>query len=167
MSGGVLWPDPVNKLFYLFGGEFIDTAEVNRRQTLRFDLWYYDIIYDKWNKTQYHGSQASVKWPALGAGAVSDGGIAYWYGGYLTNKSDINTAGQPIMQSALISFEMDSRKWANESTDQPPRAEGSLLWLPASERGMLVYFGGVEMNVSTGAVTYVRMFPFISPLKKY
>ena len=157
VSGGVLWPDTVNKLFYLFGGEYSDTNEVKRRDAQGFALWFYDTIYDTWNKSKYHGSQDAVRWPVLGAGAVSDTGTAYYYGGYLTNTSDFGTDGQPVMQNALISYDMDKRQWTNQTWDKTPRAEGSLDYIPASEGGMLVYFGGLETDKTTGEVSYVSL----------
>ncbi|KAF2626381.1 hypothetical protein BU25DRAFT_432178 [Macroventuria anomochaeta] len=166
VSGGVLWPDPVNKLFYLFGGEYGDTNEVKRRdgQGSGFTLWFYDTIYDSWNKSKRHGSQDGIRWPALGAGAVSDAGDAYYYGGYLTNTSDFRTDGQPVMQNGLITYNMDSRQWTNQTWDETPRAEGSLHYLPASEGGMLVYFGGLETDQSNGNVTYqIYLYDIANP----
>ncbi|KZM22983.1 uncharacterized protein EKO05_0011196 [Ascochyta rabiei] len=159
VSGGVLWPDTVNKLFYLFGGEYNDTEEVQSRDgpTQGFSLWYYDTIYDAWNKTKGHGSQSSIRWPAFGSGTVSDAGIAYYYGGYLTNTSDFKTVGQPVMQNTLISYDMDSRQWDSHIWDDTRRAEGSLQYIPASEGGMLVYFGGVETDKTSGGLSYANM----------
>ena len=62
--------------------------------------------------------------------------------------------GSPLMQSSLISFDMDTQIWSNHTYDDTPRAAGTLQYIPASASGMLVYFGGVEMD-STGAVQQV------------
>lgn len=146
----------MNKLFYLFGGEYINNKELNDKNAGGGRrLWYYDTIYNSWNKSDYDGTQRDIQWPAFGAGAVSDAGQAYYYGGYLTNASDTETQGPPIMQSSLVSYDMDSRKWINDTSGEIPRAGGSLHYLPASDAGLLVYFGGVETNTSTGEVTYV------------
>jgi hypothetical protein len=73
-SGGVLWPDTTNKLFYLFGGEYDEVTEVQDFT----NLWFFDVIYTTWNESSASGdSQTDVAWPAFGAGAVSDAGIAY------------------------------------------------------------------------------------------
>jgi hypothetical protein len=148
-----LWPDPVNKIFYLYGGEHSDPKK--RTSQGEFTLWYYDTIYDKWESPSADGSKSRISWPALGASAVSDQGVAYYYGGYLTNASDLDTSGQPVMQSAMISYDMDSRVWVNDTGSSTPRAEGSLHFLPASDNGMLVYFGGVEGNLSGVDPIYV------------
>jgi hypothetical protein len=153
VSGGALWPDPVNKIFYLYGGEHSDPKQKTGQGD--FTLWYYDTIYNRWDSPSADGSKLRISWPTLGASAVSDQGIAYYYGGYLTNASDLDTSGQPVMQSALISYNMDSRVWVNDTGSTTPRAEGSMHHLPASDRGMLVYFGGVEGNSSGVDPAYV------------
>jgi hypothetical protein len=43
VSGGVLWPDAVNKVIYAYGGEY------GNGQPQQFKLWFYDIVYDTWN----------------------------------------------------------------------------------------------------------------------
>lgn len=150
VSGGVLWPDTTNKLFYLFAGEYDTVDEVQSFTT----LWLYDVIYNTWNRSSASdGSLTDIKWPALGAGTVTDTGIAYYYGGYLTNLTMPGWTGDRLMLNSMTSFNMNSRTWQNNTYDQTPRAEGSLLFIPASDAGMLVYFGGVEMN--NGIVSYV------------
>lgn len=148
VKGGALWPDPVNKIFYLYGGEHTDPKKKTGQGD--FTLWYYDTIYNKWDSPSADGSKSRISWPTLGASVVSDQGIAYYYGGYLTSDSDLDTSGQPVMQSALITYNMDSHVWVNDTGSTTPRAEGSMHHLPASDRGMLVYFGGVEGNSSGG-----------------
>lgn len=59
-----------------------------------------------------------------------------------------------MMQSALISFDMDTQIWSNHTYDDTPRAAGNMHYIPASASGMLVYFGGVELD-SAGAVQQV------------
>jgi hypothetical protein len=147
--------------FYLFGGEYVNTEEVKQRDAQGFTLWYYDILYDTWNWSKYHDSQDAVRWPAFGAGAVSDFGMAYYYGGYLTNKSDYGTDGERVMQNSLISYDMDEGWWENHTWDNTRRAEGSLLYLPASDVGMLIYFGGLETNEANGEVVYVSLCPSV------
>lgn len=152
-SGGVLWPDTVNKLFYLFGGEYDKVTEVHDFA----NLWFFDVIYNTWNKSSASDdSQAEITWPALGAGAVSDAGIAYYYGGYLSNKTVPKWGSKPLMLNSLVSYDMNTQTWSNRTYDRTPRAEGTLHYLPASASGILVYFGGVEMN-SSGALGFVSL----------
>lgn len=152
VRGGILWPDTANKLFCLFGGEF-DTGKVKAFN----NLWYFDTIYNIWNKTQPHGTQAQVSWPSLGASAITDEGIAYYHGGYLSSNSVQGWQGDPLMLSGLLSYNMNTGAWSNQSYDQPRRAEGTLQYIPTSDRGMLVYMGGRETS-SSGVVNYVSSF---------
>jgi hypothetical protein len=45
----------------------------------------------------------------------------------------------------LYKFEYDANKFrpANSPTDKLARAEGAMVWIPAGDTGMLVYFGGI------------------------
>lgn len=152
--GGVLWPDAVNKLFYLFGGIYQDANEAKKRDEQGFSLWFYDTIYGTWNKSNNHSSQAEVRWPAGGAGAVSEDGVAYYYGGYISSNGTLD--GQ-VEQNALISYDMNTQKWTNQTLVETLRGNGSLHYIPASDGGMLVYFGGWErenLSSSTSLVIY-------------
>lgn len=152
-SGGVLWPDDTNKLFYLFGGEYDNSNDVQAFTT----LWFYDVMYNTWNRSSASdGSQTGVNWPAFGAGTITDTGIAYYYGGYLTNKSVFKWTGGRLMLNSLtpiISLVCPAPSFHIERT---PRAEGSLHFIPASANGMLVYFGGVETD-SSGDISHANM----------
>ncbi|CAO2656272.1 Nn.00g050750.m01.CDS01 [Neocucurbitaria sp. VM-36] len=151
VSGGVLWADQANKLFYLYGGEYYD-ADVQDFTT----LWFYDTIWNTWNRSISDGSQPQISWPSFGAGAVNDEGIAYYYGGYLSNKSVPRWNVDALMLNSMVSFDMNTKRWANFTSDATPRAEGTLHYIPASDRGMLVYFGGVE-QLSNGSSGYADM----------
>ncbi|KAF2831505.1 hypothetical protein CC86DRAFT_443172 [Ophiobolus disseminans] len=152
VSGGALWPDTANKLFYLFGGEYSNSTVQSFT-----GLWFYDILNAKWDRAISDGSQARISWPAFGASAVTDEGIAYYYGGYLSNKSVSGWTGPPLMLNSLVKYDMNQKTWSNR-TDGTPRADGTLQYIPAGDRGMLVYFGGVE-TLSGGYVGYqVQVF---------
>ncbi|KZM21775.1 hypothetical protein ST47_g7169 [Ascochyta rabiei] len=152
VSGGVLWPDITNKLFYLFGGEYNDVASVQPFTK----LWYFDVVYNTWNQTSPSPTQSGISWPAFGSGIVTEGGTAYYYGGYLSNKTTPKWNSDPLMLSSLISFDMDTQTWSNQTYDSTSRAGGSLQYLPASASGILVYFGGIEGD-SEGGVRYANM----------
>lgn len=153
----MLWPDTVNKLFYIFGGEYA-TGEVETFTK----LWFYDTVHNSWNDTRPHGTQASVSWPLFGASAVNDEGIAYYYGGILSNSTVPGWQGNAIMLTGLLTYDMKSGVWGNQSWDEIGRAEGTLHYLPASDRGMLVYMGGRETSAS-GVVSYVSVISNNSP----
>jgi N-acetylneuraminic acid mutarotase len=151
VSGGVLWPDQANKLFYLFGGVY-NNGRVQDFTT----LWSYDTIYNTWNKTIPDGSQMEISWPSFGASTVTDENVAYYYGGYLSNNSVTGWTSDPLMLNSLVSYDMKTNKWDNRTYDVTPRAQGNLHYIPASDRGMLVYFGGMEQSKS-GTTSYVSL----------
>ena len=62
------------------------------------------------------------------------------------------------MLSSLTSFDMNTQTWANRTYDETRRAEGTMQYIPASSKGMLVYFGGLETDLN-GAVQHVGVTP--------
>lgn len=138
LQGGVLWADPVNKLFYLYGGEYFQTSP------RPFSLWAYDIIYDQWNET--FTARPDIQRASFGAGAVAEGdALGFYYGGWLSNNSVPGWEGEPKALDHLLTYDMIANKWTNTSgPDSIARAEGVMLYIPASDRGMLVYFGGIQ-----------------------
>lgn len=90
-----------------------------------------------------------VSWPANGAGTVDDDGKAFYYGGYLNNKTLVEWHADPLMLNSLITYDMNSYQWSNQTADAVPRAEGSLHYIAAGKKGALIYFGGVEMSSGT------------------
>jgi hypothetical protein len=79
-QGGALWPDTVNKVFYLYGGEHYDDPVAS------FELWLFDNIANTWNRTYAHSSQDQMQRASFGASAiVDDRGLACYYGGWLSS----------------------------------------------------------------------------------
>jgi hypothetical protein len=147
VQGGVLWPDEVNKRFYLYGGDYFSGNTPGSPTLLS-----YDIIYNQWESFGPPGSGiSSVSWG--GGLGISELGQGYVYGGWLSNNSVPGWNGAPLATSYLLKYEMDSGVWSNNTgPDNTPRAEGVMVYLPASESGILVYFGGLELpygNVTT------------------
>ena len=102
------------------------------------------------------GSQLDISWPVDGASTVTDEGVAYYYGGYLTNKSVLGWNTDALMLNSLVTFDTKTRKWNNRTYDPVPIAEGNMHYIPASDRGMLIYIGGVEFKNSIA--TYVSFY---------
>ncbi|KAK5728185.1 hypothetical protein LTR17_012090 [Elasticomyces elasticus] len=149
VSGGVLWADTVNEVFYQYGGEYNWTSPPPSQYT----LWKYDAVFDTWNATGAGGIQ-SVSW---GSGTVvdDDRAIGFYYGGWQSNATTLGWNGNALAQSGLVSYDMLKNTWTNTTfIDNTPRAEGALFYIPASDKGMLVYFGGVQKN-SNGSYTGV------------
>lgn len=60
-----------------------------------------------------------------------------------------------MMQNSLVKYDMNTNKWDSRVyEDRTPRAEGNLHYIPASNRGMLVHFGGLEQK-TVGNTSYV------------
>lgn len=152
VAGGALWPDKVNKLFYLFGGEYNWTTPPPPSYT----LWLFDTIYNTWNATSADASSLSSSPPSFGASAVDQNrGNAYYYGGWKSNATEVGFPGEPELQSGLIQYDLTEKKFRQSSSfiqDNVGRAEGVMFYLPISDAGMLVYFGGVmeSFNGSNG-----------------
>lgn len=150
VSGGILWPDAVNKLFYLYGGEFADASSPEN-----FSMWFYDALYDTWNTTSSDSTQSDIQRAAWGGGvAIEDRAVGYYYGGWLSNASVPDWGTQPpVALSTFLQYNMLENSWTNSSgPDSVGRAEGVMVYIPASDRGMLVYFGGVQTPSSNGTV---------------
>lgn len=70
---------------------------------------------------------------------------SYYYGGYLSNASVPDWNGRPRATSNLVRYKMDGNLWTKlAGPDDIRRAEGVMTFIPASDGGMLVYFGGVQ-----------------------
>jgi hypothetical protein len=144
-SGGILWPDTVNKYFYLYGGEYQASPQ-------SFALWQYDVIHDNWTAMAADASQNGVQGAAWGAGvAVEDRGIGYYYGGWLSNTTIPTWGSTPYALSTMLMYNMVQNTWTNSTgPDSIGRAEGQMVYIPASDGGMLIYFGGVQTPTNNG-----------------
>lgn len=141
LEGGTLWPDSVNKVFYLYGGRY----QENERP-YPFNLWKYDIITNNWSSVE--GTPSEINGAYYGAGVtVQDRGWSYYLGGWLGNASVPGWTGPPRASDRMLKYDMLENSWTNNTTNgYPARAEGVLLYIPASDQGMLVYFGGLELE---------------------
>ncbi|KAK3071107.1 hypothetical protein LTR53_009241 [Teratosphaeriaceae sp. CCFEE 6253] len=155
VQGGILWADTVNKLFYMYGGEYNWTSS----PPAKYILWQYDALYNLWNAVTPDISADGIQSGSYGAGTVidDDRAMGYYYGGWLSNATNLGWNGNPIAQSGLIQYDMLKNSWKNVTfIDSSPRAEGVMMYIPASDSGMLVYFGGV-VQTSNGSYTGVPM----------
>ncbi|RMZ87299.1 hypothetical protein DV736_g5478, partial [Chaetothyriales sp. CBS 134916] len=138
VAGGILWADEVNKVFWLYGGEY-STAPAP------FQLWGYDTILNQWNmSTAAQTATSTIQRVSYGAGTMI-GSQGYYYGGYLNNNTTPLWSGDPLATSTLVVLDLDSGVLSNGTGyDSIGRAEGVMVSIPASAAGMLVYFGGVS-----------------------
>ncbi|KAK4123424.1 hypothetical protein N657DRAFT_463263 [Parathielavia appendiculata] len=140
VNGGTLWADNVNKRLYLFGGEYYQQPP-----SQQYTLWSFDTIYNTWES---FGSPAQDDIGAVSYGAgvsVSETGEGYYYGGWRSNNTVPGWTGPPLAQTGLVKYTMDSNTWSTDAgPDSVGRAEGSMVFIPVGDGGMLVYFGGVQ-----------------------
>lgn len=154
VAGGVLWQDEVNKVFWLYGGEFSQAPS-------SFELWGYDVILNQWNlSTASTSSTAPIQRVSYGAGVASSAiGQGFYYGGYLNNLTNPLWTGPQIATSNLLIFDMDGNSLSNNSGyDNTGRAEGTMVYIPASGAGLLIYFGGVSFPYGNETEVAVRCF---------
>jgi hypothetical protein len=73
-------------------------------------------------------------------------------GGWLSNNSVPNWGGAPLATSTLIKYDMAANAWTNNTgPDNTPRAEGVMVYIPASNDGLLIYYGGIT-TTSNGTI---------------
>ncbi len=138
VNGAVLWEDSVNKRLYMYGGEYYQTEPAS------FNLYSYDILLDHWI-SYGPGTGSPIVPTSYGAGvSISSRGEGYHYGGWFSEASVPGWKGPPKASNRLIKYTMESNRWDNLTgpPDNIPRAEGTMLFIPAGDVGMLVYFGG-------------------------
>ncbi|KAI1034802.1 hypothetical protein LB504_004425 [Fusarium proliferatum] len=141
VNGGILWGDSVNKRFYLYGGEWN-----NGFSQEPYSLISYDIIYDKWDDFGTPDITPPPKVASYGAGVgVSETGMGYYLGGWISNASMSGWTGDRTMSSNFYTYSYDSGKFTQAaSLSKQPRAEGGMVWIPAGDSlGLLVYLGGI------------------------
>jgi len=161
VSGGTLWADEVNKVFHLYGGEYSEAPD-------EMGLWSYDLLLNQWNRSDRVPTNI-VKRVAWGAGAtVNARGEGYYLGGWISNLTEPSWSGTPWATSSLIKYDFVRDVWVNYTgPDTSGRAEGVMLYLPASDSGLLIYFGGIVDSFRNGTVVGVSTEPpIMSPKGK-
>jgi hypothetical protein len=144
--GGTLWADNINKRIYLFGGEYYQTPASS------YKLLAYDVINNQWDSFGPPSIPLnSVSW---GAGvAISERGEGYYYGGWVSNATTPGYTGDATAAISLIKYNMDTNFWTkNTGPDSMPRAEGVMVYIPASDRGLLIYFGGITQPYNNATI---------------
>ena len=155
VSGGILWADDVNQVFYLYGGEYPLVPD-------SFALWAYDVPLDQWNLTVQPTSSPEIQRVAWGAGTTVAGRAeGYYYGGYLNNNTTPGWTAPSMAMNSLVKYDMLGNRWTNNTgPDSIRRAEGVMVTIPASRQGLLVYFGGVSFphgNSTEVAVSHTAL----------
>ena len=122
-------------------------------------MYTYDVLLNQWNKT---GSKpagvSSTQRVAYGAGTHIEGlGLGFYLGGWRSSQTDINWTGPAVATADLVRFEYNTGFLSNTSGpgDNVGRAEGQMVYLPVSDNGLIVYFGGIEDLHQNGTATPV------------
>jgi hypothetical protein len=154
LSGGFLWSDEVNKCFYQFGGAYPAGATIRE-----FGMSTYDVISNQWNTTKIVNLQRDWQRPALGAGTqAEDRGFGFYYGGWISNRTVPSWQGPPVASNSIFRFDYTTGILTNDTRpDKIGRAEGQMVFLPISDGGVLIYFGGVEDSNRNGSYNAVSI----------
>lgn len=147
VSGGYAWADNTNKCFYSFGGEYPQGVSPTD-----FSMWTYDVLLNQWNNTDT-SSEKDPQRVSFGAGTqVEERGLGFYFGGWMSNQTTIDWEGPPMATNGLIQFDMSTGDLTNTTgPDDIGRAEGQLIYLPVSDSGVLIYFGGIEDPYRNGS----------------
>ncbi|KNG52324.1 galactose oxidase kelch beta-propeller [Stemphylium lycopersici] len=159
VSGGYAWADDTNKCFYSFGGEYPQGVSPTD-----FSMWTYDVLLNQWNSTDTSGEK-DIQRVSFGAGTqVEERGLGFYFGGWVSNQTTIDWEGPPMATNGLIQFDMSTGDLTNTTgPDDIGRAEGQLLYLPVSDRGVLIYFGGIEDPYRNGSFdAIIRIYDMAS-----
>ncbi|KAJ2897480.1 Kelch repeat-containing protein-like protein 5 [Zalerion maritima] len=141
VHGGTLWADELNGRLYLFGGEYEDG-----QPPATYNLYSYDTWYNEWHSFGQPDITGLYS-VSYGAGvSVSERGEGYYYGGYISNATTAGWGGDYTPTTGIIRYTYDDNSWSNSTgpPDEIPRAEGVMVYIPAGDGGMLVYFGGIQ-----------------------
>jgi hypothetical protein len=146
VSGGVLWADNVNKRFYLFGGEYYQTPPSS------YNILSYDVINNQWDSLGPPNTPLSSV--SFGAGvSISERGEGYYYGGWVSNATTPGYRGDPNATTTLVKYNMETNLFTKlGGPDSQPRAEGVMVYIPASDRGLLIYFGGITQPYNNATI---------------
>jgi hypothetical protein len=141
LLGGYNWADQTNKAFYQFGGEFPTGASPTD-----FGSWTYDVVLNQWNQTALKTSDKDLQRVSYGAGTQSDeSGLGFYFGGYVNGQTTPGWKGGEIATSGIVRFDFNTGNIKNGTgPDDIGRAEGQMVFVPASDSGVLIYFGGIE-----------------------
>jgi hypothetical protein len=139
-------------MMYLYGGEFQSSPD-------SFSNWAYDILNNNWTTLTPDVTQGGIQRASYGAGiAVQDIAIGFYYGGWISNATIATFGPNPVALSNLLTYDLIKNTWTNSTgPDSIGRAEGVMVYIPASDGGMLVYFGGIQTPYGNGTWTGVPM----------
>jgi hypothetical protein len=149
LAGGTLWADAVNDKFYAFGGYFPGSDPVP------FQTWSFHDTHSTWMPVSTLGD--NVSYVAHGMSAVApEAGVGYYLGGFQDGSTSKGWNSNRLYTSSLVEFDMVGWTYTNSSGPNGiGRGEDLMVFIPASTSGLLIYFGGVTQDPSSGVVSAV------------
>jgi hypothetical protein len=149
VSGGALWADEINSRFYAFGGYHVDGTPP------AFQTWSYDTSHNTWESVNTSGDL--VTYVAHGMSAIApDAGTAFYLGGYHDSMTNQGWTAPKSYTPNLVEFDLVNRRYTNHSgPNSDGRGEGLMVFVPASNIGLLIYFGGVVQSATGETVAMV------------
>ncbi|KAH7080975.1 hypothetical protein FB567DRAFT_595300 [Paraphoma chrysanthemicola] len=151
LSGGALWADEINSRFYAFGG-----YQVNGTPPA-FQTWSYDTSRNTWESITTTGDLVTSV--AHGMSAIApDAGTAFYLGGYHDSSTNQGWMTSRRYTPNLIEFDLVNRRYTNHSgPNSDGRGEGLMVFVPASNVGLLIYFGGLVQSTNEATIANMAM----------
>ena len=142
---------------YLYGGlpRLTDSASAQSADTiLGYEAYQYGSQQDSWSPGFYQGSltEGVSRYITNGAGVSAPSeNLGFYFSGMRSpdwGQIFYEDSSANVTANALITVDMStmrSEKWSNTTlpAEITPRANAELVWLPVSERGVLLAIGGV------------------------
>ncbi|KAI9799472.1 MAG: hypothetical protein M1833_003994 [Piccolia ochrophora] len=146
--------------FYLYGGLLRDTDSLRpppATSVLGYERYQYGPERASWDPGFYNGELPEGVSRYITAGAavnIPSENLGFYFSGMKRKDGgDIRTSGRQqynatAVSDSLIAIDMATMReenWSNDTLpdDIPGRANGELVWIPSSDRGLLVAIGGV------------------------
>lgn len=93
---------------------------------------------------------------------AQDKGKGYYYGGWLTNASVPGYQDRTPLKNMIV-YDIIKNSFSNRTgPDDIPRAEGSMVYVPAGDGGFAVYFGGIQFPNGLDNETAVSFTSFLN-----
>jgi hypothetical protein len=149
LAGGALWSDAINDKFYTFGGYFPASDPIP------FQTWAFHDAHGTWTPVLTQGT--NVSYVAHGMSAVApDAGVGYYLGGFQDGGTTKGWSASRLYTPSLVQFDLVSWTFTNGTgPDGNGRGEGVMVFIPASTSGLLIYFGGLIQDPSSGVLSAV------------
>ncbi|RPA75607.1 hypothetical protein BJ508DRAFT_214325, partial [Ascobolus immersus RN42] len=147
LINGALWADSTNGRLFAFGGMYPNMLPPDDPAVWSFDTWN-----STWTKLASPGARILRPASAMST-SVEWQGKAYMLGGFVGSRTTRGWTGNDWILKDMLIYNMVENTWRNDSGPRTnPRFEGTLVYVPAGDSGLLVSFGG--MYSDGGSLNY-------------